>query len=71
MRGSRTLSGSPFARRIGINLAVFAGGYFKYFVAIAACLHHHVTAASVEAATFLGHKAAILSVFNGLTNHEI
>jgi hypothetical protein len=69
VRSSRTFSCRPFAGRVGVNLAVPARGYIKYLAAITAQLQNSVTASPIESTTFLGHEAAILSVFDGLTNH--
>jgi hypothetical protein len=69
VRSSRTFSCRPFAGRVGINLAVLARGNIEYFGAITAQLQNSMTAPSIESTTFLGHEAAILSVFDGLTNH--
>jgi hypothetical protein len=69
VRSSRTFSCRPFAGRVGVNLAVPARGYIKYLAAITAQLQNSMTAPSIESATFLGHEAAVLSIFDGLTNH--
>jgi hypothetical protein len=69
VRRGRAFSGSPFAGWVGVNLAIPAGGNIKYLAAITAQLQNSVTASPIESTTFLGHEAAILSVFDGLTNH--
>jgi len=66
----RTFSGSPFAGRIGVNLAVLSGGNFKYLATIAAQINNGMAAPSVESATLLQHEAAFLTGFDGLTNHS-
>jgi hypothetical protein len=69
VRSSRTFSGSPFAGRVGVNLAVSAGGNIEYLAAITAQLQNSMAAPAIESTTFLGHEAAILSFFDCLTNH--
>jgi hypothetical protein len=69
VRSSWTFPSRPFAGRIGVNPAVLARGNIKYLVTITAQLQNGMTAPSIESTTFLGHEAAILSVFDGLTNH--
>ena len=69
VRSGRTFSGRPFAGRIGVNHAVPARGDIKYLVAITAQLQNSMTAPPIKSTTFLGHEAAILSAFDGLTNH--
>jgi hypothetical protein len=66
---SRTFSRRPFAGRVGINQAVLARGNSQYLVTITAQFQNSMTAPAIESATFLGHEAAILSFFDGLTNH--
>ena len=70
MRGRRALSGIPFDDRIGINLTILAGCYLKYLTAVTARIYDSMTAASIEAAAFFRHEAAIQSILDGYTNHD-
>lgn len=71
VRGRRTFSRRPFAGRVGVNQAVLARGNSQYLATITAQLQNGMTAPTIESTTFLGHEAAILSFFDGLTNHGI
>jgi hypothetical protein len=69
VRSRRTFSRRPFAGRVGVNLAVLARGNSQYLATITAQLQNSMAAPAIESTTFLGHEAAILSFFDGLTNH--
>ena len=69
VRSGRAFSGGPFAGRIGVNPAVPAGGNVKYLDAITAQFQYRMATPPVKTATLLSHETAILSVFDGLTNH--
>lgn len=64
-----TVSGKPFAGGFRIDLAVLTGLAIDDSVATSAFFNNCVTASSIKSAPFLGHKGALSSSLDGLTNH--
>ena len=70
MRCFWTISGQPFAGRIGIDLTILTGRIIYNIIARITLINNNMTPTSIKHATFLGHKNAFSPDFDGLTRHE-